>query len=84
MRTFYDFRGRDYQNPHKYPLQGRVILKSKYKWLLWVYADNHVLAQNQFIKSFVVAPRSIYLSNVYIAKSFWDALKYFIRIKRKI
>lgn len=78
MRTFYDYRDVDYKNPQKYPLQGRVILKSKKWWLLWIYKDsNHMMSQ--FIEGFIVTPRTIYLYNVYLGTSFWDAFKYFIK-----
>jgi hypothetical protein len=39
---------------------------------------------NQSIKGFIVAPRSIYLYDVYLATGFWDALKKFIKkVKKK-
>jgi hypothetical protein len=85
MRTFYDFRGDYcYENPKKYPLQGYVLLKSKNYWLCWIYRDGHMVAMNQSIKGFIVAPRSIYLYDVYLATGFWDALKKFIKkVKKK-
>jgi hypothetical protein len=83
MRTFYDFRTPDYANPHKHALQGYVLLKTKHLWLCWIYRDKqHVLGYNQTIKGFIVAPRTIYLYNVYLAKSFWDGVKYLFKIKK--
>ena len=79
MKTFYDYRGNDFKNPKKHPLQGRVILKSKKIWLCKIYKDKHLSDANRGIDGFIVAPRTIYLYDVYIAKSFWDALKYFIK-----
>ena len=79
MRTFYDFRDTDFKNPKKYPLQGYVILKNKKFWFLWIYKD--VKDIKQFIKSFIVAPRTVYLYDVYMAKGFWDGL--FNYLKRK-
>jgi hypothetical protein len=84
MRTFYDFRADDrYEDPKKYPLQGYVLLKSKYYWLCWIYRDGNVVGMGQSIKGFIVAPRTIYLYNVYLATGFWDALKQFIKIVKK-
>lgn len=84
MRTFYDFRGDDcYKDPKKYPLQGYVLLKSKYYWLCWIYRDGHVVGMGQSIKGFIVAPRTIYLHNVYLGKGFWDTLKQFIKIVKE-
>lgn len=80
MRTFYDFRDNDFKNAEETPLQGRVILKNKNYWLCWIYRDRHIVGLKQSLKGFIVAPRSIYLYNTYLATSFWDALKYFIRI----
>lgn len=83
MRTFYDFRSMDYQNPKKEPLQGQVIFKTKNWWLCWIYRDSHKLINHSPIRGFIVAPRTIYLYNVYIASSFWDAVKYFIKVIRQ-
>ena len=80
MKTFYDFRDNDFKNPTKTPLQGRVILKNKKYWLCWICKDNSTVGVSQSLKGFVVAPRSIYLYNTYIATSFWNALKYFIKV----
>jgi hypothetical protein len=82
MRTFYDFRDTDYKNPNKYPLQGYVLLKTKHLWLCWIYRDSHILGFNQTIKGFIVSPKTIYLYNVYLAKSFWDAVKYLFKSKK--
>jgi hypothetical protein len=79
------------KDAQKYPVQGRVILKSKNYWLCWIYKDgpclevydNWNLKKQRLNKGFIVAPRTIYLYNIYIAKSFWDALKYFIKISFK-
>jgi hypothetical protein len=83
MRTFYDFRDSADGDATKYPMQGIVILKSKKYWLCWIYKDKHCL--NQYLnKGFIVAPRTIYLYNIYIAKSFWDALKYYLILNKQI
>ena len=79
MRTFYDYRHLKQSDAQKYPVQGRVILKSKKYWLCWIYKDNHWLEGQKLKKGFIVAPRTIYLYNIYIAKSFWDALRYLIK-----
>ena len=79
MRTFYDFREADYANQKKFPLEGYVILKNKYFWLCWIYKDKNHMNSGQLLKGYIVAPRTIYLHNVYIAKSFWDGLKYFLK-----
>jgi hypothetical protein len=41
MRTFYDYRGMRREDAQKYPVQGRVILKSKKYWLCWIYKDDN-------------------------------------------
>lgn len=82
MRTFYDFRNNNFKTPHKYPLQGVVILSTKDFWLCWIYKDSYLMSSNQSIKGFIVAPKTIYLYNVYIAKSFWDAFKYLLKKKK--
>jgi hypothetical protein len=80
MRTFYDYRGMRREDAQKYPVQGRVILKSKKYWLCWIYKDdNWFLEKQKLNKGFIVAPRTIYLYDIYIAKSFWDALRYLIK-----
>jgi hypothetical protein len=83
MRTFYDYRGVKREDAKKYPIQGRVILKSKKYWLCWIYKDNHWLDAQKLKKGFIVAPRTIYLYNIYFPKSLWDALKYFIKVSFK-
>ncbi len=81
MKTFYDWRSADHKDPRKYPLQGRVILKNKNFWICKIYTDSYSeLLDLCKIKGYIVAPRSIYLFNVYLATSFWDALKYFIKV----
>lgn len=82
MRTFYDFRSPIWTEPKKYPMQGRVILKWKDKWLLKIYKDTHICDGTPF-KNYIVCPKTIYLNNVYIAKSFWDALKVLFNVKLK-
>jgi hypothetical protein len=84
MRTFYDYRGVKREDATKYPMQGIVILKSKKYWLCWIYKDNHRLEGQKLKKGFIVAPRTIYLYNIYIAKSFWDALKYYLILNKQI
>jgi hypothetical protein len=81
MRTFYDFRTTDFNDPKKYPLQGYVLIKTKMFWLCWIYKDESYLDSKQTIRGFIVAPKTIYLYNVYIAKSFWDAIKYLLKNK---
>ena len=81
MRIFYDFRSKCYDGPKKYPLQGYVLIKTKGFWLCWIYKDKHILDSTQSIKKFIVAPKTMYLYNVYIAKSFWDAVKYLLKNK---
>ena len=83
MRTFYDYRGLPSTDAKKYPVEGRVILKSKKYWLCWIYKDNHWLDGQKLNKGFIVAPRTIYLYDIYIATSFWNALKYFIKVNFK-
>ena len=83
MRTFYDYRGLPSADAKKYPVEGRVILKSKKYWLCWIYKDNHWLDRQKLNKGFIVAPRTIYLYDIYIATSFWNALKYFIKVSFK-
>jgi hypothetical protein len=81
MRTFYDWRSTDYKDPKKYPLQGRVILKNKNFWICKIYTDAYTrLLDPCKIKGYIVAPRTIYLYNIYFATSLWDALKYFIKV----
>lgn len=79
MRTFYDFRSGDFNNPQKYPLQGYVLLKTKKFWLCWIYKDKYLGLWTQTLKGFIVAPKSIYIHNVYLATSFWDAVKYLFK-----
>lgn len=79
MRTFYDFRNQDNKDPKKYPVQGRVIFKSKFYWLIWLPRDVHPLDRHN-LHGFIVAPRTIYLYNIYIGRGFWDAFKYFIKL----
>ena len=80
MRTFYDYRGLPSADAKKYPVEGRVILKSKKYWLCWIYKSNHWVEKQKLNKGFIVTPRSIYLYDIYIATSFWNALKYFIKV----
>jgi hypothetical protein len=83
MRTFYDYRHLKLLDAKKYPIQGRVILKSKKYWLCWIYKDSNSFIETQRLnKGFIVAPKTIYLYNIYIATSFWDALKYFVKQKK--
>lgn len=79
MKTFYDFRSQDWIDPNKNKLEGRVILKNKKYWLLWINKGSYLESQPQFIEGFIVAPRTIYLYDVYLGTSFWDALKYFVK-----
>ena len=83
MRKFYDYRGLPPADSQKYPVEGIVILKSKKYWLCWIYKDNHWLDGQKLKKGFIVAPRTIYLYNIYFPKSFWDAVKYFIKVSFK-
>ena len=83
MRTFYDYRGLPRADAQKYPIEGKVILKSKNYWLCWIYKDDNWVEKQKLNKGFIVAPRTIYLYNIYIAASFWDALKYFIKVSFK-
>ena len=82
MRTFYDFRSPIWTEPKKYPMQGRVILKWKDKWLLKIYKDGHITDVTPF-KNYIVCPKTIYLYDIYIAKSFWDGLKVLFNVKLK-
>lgn len=79
MRTFYSIRNGNIKEPKKYPLQGRVILKWKNKWLLKIYKNDDTI-----LKGYIVCPKTIYLFDVYIATSFKDALKKLLNIKEKI
>ena len=84
MRTFYDYRGwPSAADAKKYPVEGRVILKSKKYWLCWIYKSNHWAETQKIPKGYIVAPRTIYLYDIYIATSFWNALKYFIKVSFK-
>ena len=83
MRTFYDYRGLPSADAKKYPVEGRVILKSKKYWLCWIYKSNHWAETQKIPKGFIVAPRTIYLYDIYIATSFWNSLKYFIKVSFK-
>jgi len=83
MRTFYDYRSGNKSNPMENPVQGRVILKSKKYWLCWVRKDRSWFDKQVLNQGFIVAPRTIYLYDIYIATSFWDALKHFIKVTYK-
>jgi hypothetical protein len=84
MRKFYDYRGLPPADAQKFPIEGKVILKSKKYWLCWIYKDpNWFLERQKLSKGFIVAPRTIYLYDIYIATSFWNALKYFIKVSFK-
>ena len=84
MKTFYDYRHQKQSDAKKYPVQGKVIFKSKNFWLCWIYKDqNWFLERQKLNQGFIVAPRTIYLYDIYIAKSFWDAFKYFIKVSFK-
>jgi hypothetical protein len=70
MRTFYDFRTQNWKDPKKFPIQGKVILKWKDKWLIKLYNDPHIVATNfnseySSVK-YIVVPCTIYLYNVYL------------------
>jgi len=82
MRTFYDFRTPNWKEPTKYPMQGRVILKWKKHWLLKIYKDPSFPDRTPF-DGYIVCPKTIYLYDVYISKSFWDALKYLLKPKQR-
>ena len=82
MRTFYDFRTPNWKEPQKLPMQGRVILKWKNYWLLKIYKDNSLHDKTPF-NGYIVCPKTIYLYDVYIAKSFWDAIKYLFKTKQR-
>jgi len=84
MRTFYDFRTPDYKNPEKHSMQGRVILKWKNYWLLKIYKDPTLLGSRTPFNGYIVCPQTIYLYDVYIAESFWDALRYLFFKPNKI
>jgi hypothetical protein len=81
MRTFYDYRGLPPADAQKYPIDGKVILKSKNYWLCWIYKDDNWVEKQKLNKGFIVAPRTIYLYDIYIAT--WNALKYFIKVSFK-
>jgi hypothetical protein len=84
MKTFYDFRTPDWNNPKKFPLQGKVIFRLKDKWLLWIYHDkNSILDGNQLIKGFIVCPKTIYLYDIYLAKNIWDSFRYLFKKTKK-
>lgn len=78
MRTFYDWRSLDRKTPEKILLQGIVLWKTKKKWLLWIRRDHNIIASDR-MHGYIIAPRTIYLYNVYIARSLWDAIKHFKR-----
>ena len=82
MRTFYDFRTPNWKEPQKFPMQGRVILKWKKYWLLKIYKDGHLADKTPF-NGYIVCPKTIYLHEVYISKSFWDAIKYLFKTKQR-
>ena len=82
MRTFYDFRTPNWKEPTKNPMQGRVILKWKKHWLLKIYKDPSFPDRTPF-DGYIVCPKTIYLYDVYISKSFWDALKYLLKPKQR-
>lgn len=84
MRTFYDFRSNNFKNPKEFPLQGRVILKRKDKWLIWIYRETYFEGHDSHLHGFIVAPRSIYLFNTYIGRNFIDALFYYLKENESI
>ena len=79
MRTFYDWRDTSFTNPKAFPLDGRVIIKTKRFWLCWIYKEKVSPEPPTAIGGFIVAPRTVYLYDVYLAKSFWDAFKHLIK-----
>ncbi len=81
MRTFYDVRFITFRSsPRELPLQGRLILKNKRKSLLWIPEDFY---NKSNISGFVVAEASIYIRRPYLAKGFWDALKYYFKKEKQ-
>ena len=94
MRTFYDWRSLDRKEPNRIPLQGIVLWKTKKKWLLWIRRNHntknkwllwirgdHNIITHDNLHGYMITPRTIYLYNVYIASSLWDAIKHFKRYK---
>lgn len=80
MITFYDNRDLDWENSEKNPIQGYVLLKKKQFWFIWIRKDRiNILSR---ITGFLVAPRTIYLYDIYVAKDFWDGLIHFIKRKK--
>ena len=82
MRTFYDFRTLNWTEPKKHPMQGRVIFKWKKHWLLKIYKDPSLHDRTPF-NGYIVCPKTIYLYDIYIPKSFLDALKYLFKPKQR-
>jgi hypothetical protein len=68
MKTFYDFRNNNFNNPKAFPLKGVVLLKTKTKWIVWVKTIG-----------LIVCPRSVYLFNWYMPKNIIDALKHLFK-----
>ena len=68
MKSFYDFRNANFNDPTALPLKGIVLLKRKTKWIIWVKSIG-----------LIVCPRSIYLFDWYIPKNPIDALKHLFK-----
>src|SRR6188768_2607123 len=81
MRTFYDFRGTDWREPEKFPLKGKVLLKTKTVWLVWIQRNpDPDTPHDEFtLHNYIIAPRSIYLYQTRMFTSFWEALKFFLK-----
>jgi hypothetical protein len=78
MKTFYDIRELSPARDKWRPLEARVLLISRRKYLVKVIASEHPRCTD-LISKYIVCPKDEYLDkDLHITTSFWSALKNFI------
>ena len=78
MKTFYDIRELSPARDKWRPLEARVLLASKRKYLIKVISSQHPMCSD-LISKYIVCPKDEYLDKyLHITTSFWSALKDFL------
>ena len=78
MKTFYDIRELSPCRETWRPLEVKVLLNSRKKYLIKVITTNHSRCAD-LIDKYVVCPKDNFLDkDLYIITSFWSALRIFL------
>ena len=78
MKTFYDIRELSPAREKWRPLEAKVLLTSKRKYLIKVVALEHSRSSD-LLNKYIVCPKDNFLDkDLYIITSFWSALRIFL------